>query len=301
MYKYPKPGKMEKANTENRVQGLKTGSMLIISMLLFSCAPHGANQDDPLLAKVYDHELYASQLADFMPENISPDDSLLFVKDHVDKWVRNQLLLNLAEVNLTEDEKDVEQQIDDYRTSLMIFKYEQNYIKEKLDTIIPDKEIDEYYEKYSANFVLNNNLIKGRYIRLDRSAPTVWKVRGWYKSDDEEDIKQLEAYCYENSADYSYFEENWIYLDHILQQMPDIYMRPENLLRYRKNFEVRDTNSYHFLKISDYRLESSVAPLDFIREDIRSILLNKRKLRLIEELESNVYNDALNRENFIIY
>lgn len=275
--------------------------LFIFASVLLSCTSTKNKADDPLLAKVHDKYLYSSQLSESFPNELSPEDSMLLLNDHIDKWVRNQLLLHIAEMNLSEKEKNVEQQIDDYRTSLMIFKYEQNYIKEKLDTVISEDEIEEYYNNYSSNFLLNSNLVKGRYVRVSRSSPQIWKVRRLSKSEKEEDLKDLEAYCYENSADYQYFEESWMQIDKILGQMPKIYMTPENLLRYRKSYEVRDTNDYHFLKISDYRLQSTIAPLDYIKDDIGSILLNKRKLQLIQQLEANVYNDALNRGNFNIY
>lgn len=275
--------------------------IFILALFLVGCNSPKNKNNDKVLARVYDKTLYQSQFSGIVPSGLSAEDSTLIIRDHVDKWVRNQLLVHLAEINLTEEDKNVEQQINDYRTSLLIFKYEQNYIKEKLDTLITEQQIEKYYSDYSSNFLLNNHLIKGRYIRVSRSAPELWRVRRLYKSDDEADMMELESYCYENSANYSYFEEQWIVLDKVLDQMPDIYMKPENLLKYRKNFEVRDSMDYHFLKISDFRLESDIAPLDFIKEDIRSILLNKRKLQLIQELEASIYNDALNRENFTVY
>jgi hypothetical protein len=277
------------------------GILFIFIGLSFSCSPTGITDDDPQLARVYEKYLYQSDLANIMPAGLSPEDSVLIMKDHVEKWVHNQLLLYQADLNLSEEEKNVEQQIEDYRASLLIFIYEQGYIKQKLDTLITVKEIEDYYNNYSSNFILNNHLLKGLFIRVSRSAPEIWKVRRWYRSGDPEDLKELESYCFEHASEYKYFEENWIYLSDILKEMPKIYMRPDNLLRYRKNFEVKDTNDYYFLKISDYRLESSVAPLEFIQEDIKSILLNKRKIQLIQELESNIYNDALNRGNFSIY
>lgn len=269
--------------------------------LLISCTRNGNTIDDPTLARVYEKYLYQSDLANIIPAGLSPEDSVLIMKDHVDKWIHNQLLLYQADLNLTEEDKNVEQQIEDYRTSLLIFKYEQGFIKQKLDTLIAHEEIEEYYNNYSSNFILNNHLLKGLFISVPRSAPELWRIRRWYRSDDAENLTKLESYCFEHASDYKYFEDNWIYLSDILKEMPKIYIRPENLLRYRKNFEVKDTNNYYFLKISDYRLESSVAPLEFIEDDIKSILLNKRKIQLIQELESNIYNDALNRGNFSIY
>jgi hypothetical protein len=275
--------------------------LFLLLGLFIGCTRSGSKNDDPPLARVYEKNLYLSDLKDIIPDGLSPEDSLIVMKDHIDKWIYNQLLLYQADLNLAEEEKNVEQQIEDYRTSLLIFKYEQNYIKQKLDTLITEEEIQEYYNNYSSNFILNNHLLKGLFIRLPRSAPNLWKVRRWYRSGDSEDLKELESYCFENASEYKYFEENWIYLSDILKEMPPIYMRPENLLRYRKYFEVQDSTDYYFLKISDYRLESSVTPLELISDDIKSILLNKRKIQLIQELESNIYNDALNRGNFSIY
>jgi hypothetical protein len=258
-------------------------------------------EEDPALARVHENILHFSDLSGIIPGGLSPEDSMLMLKDHVDKWIHNQLLLYQAELNLTEEEKNVEQQIEDYRTSLLIFKYEQEYIKKMLDTLITDEEVEEYYNNYSSNFILNNHLLKGLFIIVPRSAPDLWRVRRWYRSGNAEDLKELESYCYEHASEYKYFEEKWMYLSDILKEMPKIYIQPENILRYRKYYEVRDTNDYYFLKISDYRLESTVAPLEFIETDIKSILLNKRKIQLIQELESNIYNDALNRGNFTIY
>ena len=275
--------------------------IILFAGTVFSCNSTKNDERGPVLAKVFEKNLYKSEISEVVPRGLPSKDSMIIMKDHIDKWVLNQLLLHLAETNLTEEDKDVEQQINEYRTSLLIYKYQQNFIKEKLDTVITDEDVQKYYNNYSANFLLNNNLIKGRFVKLTRSAPKVWQLRRWYKSDDEEDIKKLETYCYENSADYQYFEEQWIDLDNVLAQMPKIYMSPENLLKYRKSYEVQDTNYYYFLKISDYRLESTVAPLEYIEENIRSILLNKRKVELIDELENSVYNDALNRGNFIVY
>lgn len=280
---------------------IKVIVFLFIIGLISGCSQNSNPENDPILARVYEKYLHQSDLDGIIPEGLSPEDSVLVMKDHIDKWIHNQLLMYQADLNLTEEEKNVEQQIEDYRTSLLIFKYEQGYIKEKLDTTITDKEIEDYYNNYSSNFILNNHLFKGLFIIVPRSAPEIWRVRRWYRSDNPEDLNSLESYCFENASEYKYFEENWVYLSDILKEMPKIYIRPENLLRYRKNYEVKDTNNYYFLKISDFQLESEVAPLEFIDEDIRSILLNKRKIKLIQELESSIYNDALNRGNFSIY
>ena len=250
---------------------------------------------------MYDKYLYKSQLNHIVPKGISGADSTSLIKDHIDKWVRKELLVHQAEENLSPEEKNVEQQIDDYRSSLLIYKYEQNFITQKIDTLIKDKEVSDYYEKNSSNFILNNPLVKGLFIIVPKTAPDIHKIRKLYKSNDEEDLKSLESYCYNYATKYDYFDEHWIYFNEVLRYLPETYLRPESILRYRKNYEAQDSLNNYFLKISDYRLAGTVAPIEFVQSDIRSILLNKRKIQMIQELEANIYNNALNRNNFTVY
>ena len=209
--------------------------------------------------------------------------------------------MHQAEDNLSPEEKNVEQQIEDYRSSLLIFKYEQNYIKQKIDTVIKEKDVEDYYQKNSSNFILNNPLVKGIFVIVPKTAPDIQKIRSLYRSDNQDDIKSLESYCYNYATKYEYFDEHWIYFNEILRYLPESYLRPEDILRYRKHYEVQDSLSYYFLKINSYQLAGTVAPIEFVASDIKSILLNKRKIQMIQELESNIYNDALNRNNFTIY
>lgn len=276
-------------------------SILLLVFLLASCLNNREHQDDTPVAKVYDDYLYLTELEEIVPPGLSMEDSVLVVKDHIDKWILNQLLLYQAEQHLTLDEKYLERQIEDYRASLLIFKYEQNFIQQKLDTVVKADEIEEYYNQYSSNFILNNNMLKGIFVKIPRSAPETWKPRRWYKSEDPDHLKELEEYCFNHATEFDYFDEEWIRLDQVLPKLPRLYMSPENLLRYRKSLEVKDSTYYYFLKISDYKLKGTVTPLELVAEDIRSILLNKRKIRLIQELETNIYNDALNRGNFTKY
>ncbi|MBN1597667.1 MAG: hypothetical protein JW894_05195 [Bacteroidales bacterium] len=276
-------------------------NLLLLIAFFISCNRAGDNIENPPVARVYDKYLYKSQIENIVPGGLTVEDSLLVVRDHIEKWIRQQLLLHQANLQLTEDEKNVEKQISDYQTSLLIFKYEQNFIKNYLDTLIEENEIVDYYTSYSSNFILNNDLIKGRFIKVDRNAPELYKLRRWYRSDDPEHIKELESYCYNNAEIYKYFDEDWIYFSEIIGMMPELHTRPESILKYWKNYEMKDTTSFYLLKITDYKLAGSVAPIELVRVDIKSILINKRKIQLIHQLESDVYNNALNRDNFSIY
>lgn len=277
------------------------GTLVLIALLASACKQGANNNTDVPLASVYDKYLYASDIKDIVPEGISDTDSLAIVKDYIDKWVRKQLILQKAEENLTEAEKNVEQQINDYRTSLLVFKYEQNILNQRLDTLILSEEIEAYHSENNSNFILNKPIVKALYIKIPKTAPDINKVRRWYRSDDEEHMTELESHCYHHAVKYDYFEDKWIEFDEILKNMPKVGMTSENILRYRKNLEVQDDDFYYFLRIYEYHLASTVAPLEYVEANIRNILLNKRKIQLINQLESDIYNNALNHGNFNIY
>jgi len=288
---------------KNAGNAMKISSISIfIGLFLWGCSSSSKekNKSAPV-AKVYEEYLYTSQISDIVPSGLAPEDSSSIVNDYIEKWIRSRLLLFQAEQNLLPEDKNVERQIEDYRNSLLIFKYEQKYISEKLDTNIADKAISEYYNNYASNFILNNNLLKGIFIQVPRNAPQIWKLQSLYRSDNPETIRDLEQYCYNYATKYVYFEDNWKYFNDILDEMPSTDQRQDNILKFRKYYEVRDSTYNYFLKIADYRLEGSVTPLELVKEDIKSILLNKRKIQLIQELETRVYNDAINRGNFVIY
>ncbi|MFO7655514.1 MAG: peptidyl-prolyl cis-trans isomerase [Bacteroidales bacterium] len=277
-------------------------AVIVLAVMAASGCKHSKNTpaESPVV-RVFDKYLYPGDLDNVIPDNISKSDSTILANDYIDKWVRKQLLLRRAELNLTEDEKNVDEQLENYRSSLLIFKYEQSLIKQKLDTIIDISEIKNYYNDYPANFLLNENLVKALFIKVPKTAPNIWELRLWYRSENEEYLKNLEAYTFKYAEKYEYYNDDWVNFAEIEKDLPHRIDNPQNLLKYRKNYEVKDSSHYYFLNLKDYRLVGSVAPLSYVMEDIRTIIMNKRKIQLINRLESNIYNDALNKDYFTIY
>ncbi len=272
-----------------------------ISPVLVSCMELDSRNREKSLARVYERNLYLSDIQDIFPPNVSPQDSVLILQNYVDKWIKKQLILQKAELNLTEEQKDVRQQMDEYRSSLLIFKYEQSLILQKLDTIILQEEIQAYYEENQSNFVLDENIVKALYIKLPADAPNLYRARQLYRSEREEDFQQLESYCYQYAVKYDYFDDRWISFSRIMDELPDPLRNPESYLRYNRFIEQQDSAFRYYVKVREYHLASSTAPHEYVEQKIRSIILNQRKVQFVKELENNIYLDALNKGNFTIY
>ncbi len=283
----------------------KLGFQIIVLMIFIvftlSCKKSNNEIEDKPLAKVHNKYLYESDMEGLFNSNVTNEDSVIIARNFINDWVKKQLLLEKAEENLNEKSKDIEKEIEDYRSSLLIFRYKQELINQKLDTVITDEEIEEYYNEYSGNFILNHNIVKVLYLKVSKEAPEIDKVRWWYKSNSPDNISRLEDYSYQYATKFDDFENKWIPFNNLLLELPTNIEDQERYLKYYKHIETEDDLYYYFVKLNDYSLKSTVQPLEYAQSKIKSILLNKRKFAYIDELENSVYNDALNRNEFIIY
>lgn len=280
---------------------IKRMLILFFVVFAFSCSKSNNEIEDIPLAKVHNKFLYESDIKSLFNSNISKEDSIVVARNYINDWIKKQLLMQKAELNLNEESKDIEKQIEDYRSSLLIFKYKQELIKQKLDTIITNQEIENYYNEYSGNFILNHNIVKALFLKISKEAPENDKVKRWYKSNDQENLSRLEDYCYQYATKFDDFDNKWIPFNNLLIEIPTNINDQERYLRYNKYIETEDDLFYYFVKINEYSLKSTVQPLEYAQLKIKSILLNKRKFTFIDELENTIYNDALNRNEFIIY
>ncbi|MFC2112264.1 hypothetical protein ACFLTA_03270 [Bacteroidota bacterium] len=275
--------------------------LVIVLIGLTSCTSLENRNKEKVLAQVYDKNLYLSDIQDIFPNNISMSDSVIILQNFVDKWVKEQLILQKAELNLTEDQKDVTQQLDEYRSSLLIYKYEQNLITQKLDTLITREEVQAYFDENPSNFNLDDHIVKCLYIKLPINAPNLYRIRQLYRSEREEDFQELESYCYQYAIKYDYFNEDWVPFESITRELPNEIRSPDRYLRYNRYIEQQDSIHRYLVNIREYQLSGMVAPLPFVESKIRTIILNKRKVQFINDLENNIYMDALNKGEFTIF
>ncbi|PKQ65446.1 hypothetical protein BZG02_00110 [Labilibaculum filiforme] len=278
----------------------KYSLLILLVVIFYSCNPNKSENDKPV-AKVNDKILYSSTVNEVIPVGISKDDSLLIANNYTHQWVKKQLLISKAELNLSDQDKDVSKMVEDYRSSLIIHKYQQQLIEQKIDTLVSQFEIDNYYRTYSANFVLNRNILKALYIKVPIPVPNLAIIQKLYKSDKEDDWSELQDYCFQNATKFDNFNDRWIYAQELLNKLPGKIGDEDQFLKRTKNYETSDSTHHYFVKIQEVELKDNLAPLPFVKEDIRKILLNKRKIQFIKNLEENIYRDAESKNKFKIY
>ena len=121
---------------------------ITIAILITACSN---DKKENAIARVYDNYLYKDDVKSILNNELSKKDSALLVKSFINSWIEKNIELKKAEENLTATDKDVQQQLDDYRISLINYKYENAFVNEKLDTVVSNQEIVKYYNENSSN------------------------------------------------------------------------------------------------------------------------------------------------------
>jgi hypothetical protein len=277
--------------------------LLIATIVLLpsGCSLLDSNNHEEPVARVFEEYLYPSDLSEAVPPGTSSQDSLILAKRFVESWVKDQLMLKRAEQAFSEEQIDFEKQIEQYRLSLLIFSYRQKLLQQKLDTVVAEEEIQSYYEQNMNNFMLNQDVIKGTFIKIPLTAPRVDELRRWSWNSRPEDLEQMEKYCLNYAEKFSNFSDTWVYFKSIKPQLPMKISQPSRYLTFNKNIETKDKQYRYFLHVTDLVVEGEAAPIELVSKDIISIILNKRKMEFIQDLEQRVYNDGVNRNQFEIY
>jgi hypothetical protein len=253
------------------------------------------------VARVFENYLYPSDLEKVIPSGTTMQDSMMLAKRYTETWVKDMLMQRRAEEALTEAQMDFKTQIEEYHRSLLIYTYRQNLLQQKMDTLVNEHEINSYYEENSKNFVLSQNVIKGTFIKVPLSSPNLEQLRRWSWNNREEDLDQMEKYCISYAEKYNDFNDTWVDFSSIKVQLPMRISDPSRYLRSYRNIETSDSMFRYLVHISDHLTEGEVAPVEMVTEDITNIILNKRKIKFIKDLEHRVYTDGVSRNQFEIY
>jgi len=277
-------------------------AFISLALLLFQgCSLFRENNPEEPVARVFEQYLYPSDLAQVIPTGTNLQDSLQLAKRYTEAWVKDQLMKHRAEESLTEEQMDFEKQIEEYHLSLLIYTYRQKLLQQKMDTVVRESEIRSFYEENPNNFLLDKIVIKGTFVKVPLSAPQLEQLRRWSWNNREEDLDQMEKYCLTYAEKYSDFNDTWVDFASIRGQLPMRISNPAAYLRSYRNIERADSLYRYLVHFSDYLVEGEVAPLEMVQEDIINIILNKRKIQFIRELEHRVYTEGASRNQFEIY
>jgi hypothetical protein len=277
-------------------------AILLIGLAFAACRHNSAGLKREPAARIGDKILYSDEIPVRLTKGTSGEDSIAAATNYINQWAKHELLLQRAEENLTPKVKeDIERQIDENRFNLVVYEYQQQMMLEKMDTVISEKELQDYYSAHENLFTLTSNIVKALFIKLPAETPSMNKFRTLLRSSRQKDMQELESLCYQFAEKYDDFDEGWVTLDRISIELNKDIGDQENFLRRTNYYESSDSSSVYLLGIGDYRLRGSLAPFEFVREDIKRIIWNDRRIAFLKDLENGIYNDAIKEDRIKIY
>lgn len=272
---------------------------LILSSFL-ACSSRGS-EDDPVVARVYDKQLFLSELGTAVPSGMNPLDSAKLCKNYIDQWIKRQLKVKKAEFALNTASSEIQKQIEDYRQSLLIHLYEKEIIRENLDTVLADNEIFNYYQLHLEDFILKKDLVKMIYIQLDIDAKDYYKFRRSLRYDYPDEMESVYQYCQDNATQMLDFNNEWVYFEDAAQLIPNKISNPQYFITNNEYNEIIKDGYRHIVRIYDHKLAGDPSPIDRVWNDISNLILLKRKMELIKSLEQENFDQALKSNQIEIY
>ena len=272
---------------------------LFVFSLLSGCGHFsGTSSGDSVIAQVGDKTLLRKELAASLPVGITKPDSINQSKFYIQRWLRQELMLKMAEENLADEQKDVQHELDEYRTSLIIHRYQQQIINQKLDTVIAAGDILKFYNDHPEKFTLDQNIVKAIYLEVPKKEAKLDQLRHWMTASDDKSRMDLEKFSFQYATKFDYFNEQWIDFSQIRSRMPVSFVSPDDILKRNSFIELSDENKYYIAAIKDYRLIGDKAPFEFVKDRIAGLILNTRKIEFIEELQKNIFQKAKSANQF---
>ncbi|OFY61993.1 MAG: hypothetical protein A2Y71_04260 [Bacteroidetes bacterium RBG_13_42_15] len=279
----------------------------VILIILISVAINGCKNNDNQekrvpVAKAGNEILYYDEIPALVTEGITPNDSTAAIRNYINKWAKRELMFQQAKANLPADQRiDIEKQLEETRLNLIVYEYQRMMMLQKMDTIISREELENYYSVNQNNFVLTSNIIKALFIKLPVETPGLNRIKSLARSNKQKDFQELESLCFQFAEKFDDFNEEWITMDRLSLEMKEEISNQENFLKRTSFYETSDSISVCLVTINDYRLRGTLSPFEYVRDDIKRIIWNNRRIRFIQDLENGIYNEALKENGFKIY
>lgn len=265
--------------------------LLICAVSLLGCQSTETDEKGILLAKVYNKSLYSQELDGLFPEEATADDSLSFLNSYVEKWVKEALVLHEAELHIPSD-LNIDKLVRDYRASLIRNSYEEYLVEELLDSTISQAELTEFYEKNKEQYQLETPIIRCHFLKVPLPVPEGDQVRGWWNSKDPADLAALIEYSNKYADAHILEDSSWYNVNDIAVELPDGTLTANNI-GTKREFTQRDGEFQYFFRLFELKNRKEIAPLGYIEGQARKVILHKRKLKLLEDTKSDLYDTGM--------
>lgn len=266
-----------------------------------ACTTDSSDSSDDtktVLATAYTKKLYEEDIMDMVPQSLNTNDSAMFVNGIIERWVREQLFLIEAERKFPTN-YDLKKMVDDYKASLVKHHYEQQLLQQSLDSAITQEELQQFYDDHKQDYKLNEPIYRVKVVKISTAAPDIEQISKWLKDSKDKTVNELAAYCNTYAENYILRENAWYKEDELLKLLN---LTPKNnRFRAGSTYEFSDNTFNYYLLVLEKVEVDQIPPLSFVEEKAKAVIMQQRKVRLIQSKQDEMYEDAIKNKHVKIY
>ena len=255
------------------------------------------------VARVKRYVLYKSDLPDFS----YLADSLSIVSaeyDFIESWAAKRLSLENALNYLSEsDQWELDRMVENYRIELYSQAYYNTVATINKDTLVEEDALLELYEKEKSSLLLDEDLIKLRFIALGSSYTKPDEIEERFKRYNEEDRLFIDSLRSHNYLTEVYLNDSlWVRSSSIIERIrPLTYQNAKSYLKPYQFFSLQDSIGYYYGQVLDTRKKGDIAPFTFAELELQQILDNRNQFDRIDNIQKQLLKDALRTGDFEIF
>lgn len=272
-------------------------------LLFSSCDSFFSDEEEKEpLARVGDTYLYKEDIASLIQEDMSAEDSTLFVTNYINNWASRQLLLSKSKINLPEEKlAEFDRLVSDYRADLYTRAYIEALVLQAQDTAVTKNQLEQYYEQEKENFKLNEKLVQLRFVGmpaqfLDKDGVKT-RIRNWK----DEDKKYLDSIAVQFKK--MHFNDSvWVSASRVIEEIPPLTpVNEDQHLKKSQFFELQDSLGVYLGFVNNVLEINDTAPFKYVEPDIRQLILNRRRMNYVKKLETEIIDEAIKKKEFEVY
>ena len=244
------------------------------------------------MARVGDRELLQTEVRKRTIEQLDARDSNLVYEEFIRNWIKEEVLLNRAHTVLSDSERDKSDLVSQYYNDLIIHELKQKMLNERLDTTVSTEGIEAYYEANKKNFELKENIVKLRFFSIPKEVKKQGRLWHLFTRGEEKDLLALRRLCELGQVNYFYNDSVWLSFNDVLKEVPITTYNQENYLNNHRFIRLTEKNLTYFVQILDFRVRNNISPLEFEKERIKNIIIHKRKVELLQQIEEEIVREA---------
>jgi hypothetical protein len=274
---------------------------IILFFLFCSCNNYFKNQSNIDVARVEDEYLTQFQIESIFENSTNSADSTVVLNNYINNWAANKLLIQRALLNLTEENQNrIQDLVDDYKSDILINSYIDAMVNENMNLEVSSFELDSLYDNYKETFKLTEELFKIRFIYISNLNPDIRLFKKKLRRFNIDDIKYLDSLSFQFNR-FSLNDSVWRNKNEVFYQLPNLKKVNKYMLKKSNFIEIKDSLGLYLININDMLKINQYAPLEYVSETLKRMVINKRKLVFIDQLRKDITKDAIKNKNFEIY